>query len=172
MMAIAKSLSQAKTFPTMSTSQFRGLVLLFSLRDTKWLFCIITSDESISSLVCKQKFFAYALRLCVWVTSQHYNFYRPRPQSRIPIFLEPFIFVIPIGFSSTWNQWIHLPKPHLFETLSSVDSFLDPTDLVNSCGRLKAWNFLIQQSPKLAPKLKWKLANSKWQHYRLLTCIF
>lgn len=35
--------------------------------------------------------------------------------------------------------------------------FFDPTDLVNSFGRLKTGNFLTQQRPKLASKLKWKM---------------
>lgn len=166
MMAIAKSLSQVKTFPTMSTSQFRGLVLLFSFRGTKWLFGIITSDESISSLVWKQ-----TRRMCMgnfatlqllWAASSVTN----------PDFFGTVYFCYTNWFrphetsESTYRSRIFL------KALSSVDSFLDPTDLVNSCGRLKAWNFWIQQRPKLAPKLKWKLANSKWQHYRLLTCIF
>ena len=51
------------------------------------------------------------------------------------------ILFVRIGIPPTRNEFIHTPKPPMFEAaLQSGFSFLDPTGLdglVNSCGRLK-----------------------------------
>lgn len=86
-----------------------------------------------------------------------FNFYRRHPQSQILIFLNRLFLLYQSVFrphetsESTHRSCIFL------KALSSVDLFLDPTDLVNLFGRLKTGNFWIQQRPKLASKLKWKM---------------
>ena len=103
---------------------------------------------------------------CVWVTSQLYT-------SRIAIFLETFMR---IDLSSTRNQWIRSPKPHLFEIALQSGFFLDPMNLVNSCGRLKPDIFEVnnvRNSPQDQMKTyKFKMTVLPSAYLHLLDIVF
>ena len=78
------------------------------------------------------------------------------------IFLKPHALLCEsVNLPSLQNQWIRKPKLHIFETALQNGFFLDPTGLLNSCGRLK------QAGEGRESKLDYTTPNSSGRKYQV-----